>query len=213
MSQALLPTQYRLYGDDGYDSHAVRFLLAEKEIDHQFIYLPDERPEYLAELNPYNTLPVLVGRDLALYELNVIVEYLEERYGAHKLLPATPKERAKVRQLAWRLQQDWLALGRILMTHPDSLNVEAMTHAKKTLSDSLITLSPLFSQHEYFMQDNFGICDVLILPLLHRLPALGIHLPTQLCKPLLNYQARLSSRKSFQKTLIMPSAHHLDEHF
>ncbi|AWY20748.1 glutathione S-transferase N-terminal domain-containing protein [Moraxella bovis] len=207
----LLPTQFLLYGDDGYDSHVVRFLLEEKGVNHQFAYLPDERPEYLAELNPYNTLPVLVGRDLALYELMVIFEYLEERHGANKLLPPTPKERAKVRQLAWRLRQDWLSLGRILMTHPDSFNPAEATHAKKTLTDSLITLSPLFARHDYFMQDEFGLCDVLLLPLLHRLPMLGIHLPTKLCKPLLAYQARLSARVSFQKTLITPAVYSDDD--
>lgn len=212
MSQTLLPNQFLLYGDDGYDSHVVRFLLEEKRAHYQFIYLPDERPEYLVELNPYNTLPILAGRDLALYEFGVIFEYLEERHGANKLLPATPQERAKVRQLAWRLRQDWLSLGRILMTHPDSFNPEEARHAKKTLTDSLITLSPLFARHDYFMQDTFGLCDILILPLLHRLPTLGIHLSTHLCKPLLAYQEKLSTRSSFQNTLNLPTMH-IDEHF
>lgn len=212
MSQTLLPTQFLLYGDDGYDSHVIRFLLEEKGLDYRFIYLPDERPEHLAELNPYATLPILVGRDLTLYELGVIFEYLEERHGANKLLPATPNERAKVRQLAWRLQQDWLSLGRILMTHPDSMDKQASAHAKAELTNLLTTLSPLFARHEYFMQDNFGLCDVLILPLLHRLPTLGVHLSSHLCKPLLDYQKRLTTRPSFQKTLIKP-IHHDDDFF
>ena len=204
MPPTLLPSQFLLYGDDGYDSHVVRFLLEEKALDYRFLYLPDDRPEYLAELNPYATLPILVGRDIALYEPTVIFEYLEERYGANKLLPTTPNERAKTRQLAWRLQQDWLSLGRILMTHPDSMNQAQAQHAKKTLTDLFVTLSPLFAKHEYFMQDTFGWCDVLILPLLHRLPQLGIHLSPQPCQSLLNYRARLSLRPSFQKTLIKP---------
>ncbi len=212
MSQTLLPNQFLLYGDDGYDSHVVRFVLEEKRANYEFIYLPNERPEYIAELNPYNTLPILVGRDLTLYEMSVIFEYLEERHGANKLLPSTPQERAKVRQLAWRLQHDWLSLGRILMTHPDSFNASQASHAKKSLTDSLITLSPLFSRYDYFMQDVFGLCDVLILPLLHRLPTLGIHLPTHLCQPLLAYQARLSVRSSFQNTLVPPTPY-LHEHF
>lgn len=197
----LLPTQFILYGDDGYDSHVIRLLLEEKQLSYELALVEDERPDELAELNPYGTLPILVGRDITLYELNTIFEYLEERHGAGKLLPDTPKERAMVRQLAWRLQTDWLTLGRTLLTHPDSFNPKTALAAKKSLSDSLITLSPIFAKHEYFLSEGFGWCDVILAPLLWRLPSMGIELPAKLCKPLLAYQDRLFSRPSFKNSL------------
>ncbi|MFL1732157.1 glutathione S-transferase N-terminal domain-containing protein [Moraxella oculi] len=197
----LLPTQFILYGDDGYDSHAIRLLLEEKQLSYELAFIEDERPDELAELNPYGTLPILVGRDITLYEFNTIFEYLEERHGAGKLLPDTPKERAIIRQLAWRLQNDWLALGKVLLTHPDSFDEISASHAKKSLQDSLITLSPIFGKHDYFLSDHFGWCDVILAPLLWRLPSMGIELPTQLCKPLLQYQTRLFSRPSFKNSL------------
>lgn len=187
----LSPTQLVLYGDDGYDSHVVRLLLEEKRLSYALAWLTDERPEALAELNPYGTLPILVGRELSLYEMNTIFEFLEERYGAHQLLPPTPQHRAMVRQLAWRLQHDWLRLARTLLTHSDSFDESMAKTAKKNLSDSLITLSPVFARQPYFMSDVFGWCDVLLAPLLWRLPAMGINLPTHLCKPLADYQRRL----------------------
>lgn len=204
----LTPNHFLLYADDGYDSHVVRLLLEEKEVNYQLIMSP-ERSE-LAELNPYATLPILASRDLVLYEINVIFEYLEERLGANKLLPATPQERAKMRQLAWRLQQDWLKLGRILLTHPDSFDEQSAIHAKKSLSDSLITLSPLFARTEFFMSNNFGVCDVWLAPLLWRLPKMGIDLPTTLCRPLIGYMERLFARPTFQKTLITPQEYDHD---
>ncbi len=197
----LLPTQFVLYADDGYDSHVVRLLLEEKRLSYELAFIESERPEELAELNPYSTLPILVGRDITLYELNTIFEYLEERHGAGKLLPTTPKERAVVRQLAWRLQNDWLKLAHTLLTHPDSFDATSAAHAKKTLSDSLITLSPLFTKHEYFLSDEFGWCDVLIAPLLYRLPQMGIDLPPALCRPLIDYKERLLNRSSFKNSL------------
>lgn len=197
----LLPTQFILYGDDGYDSHVIRLLLEEKQLSYELALVKDERPDELAELNPYATFPILVGRDLTLYELNTIFEYLEERHGAGKLLPDTPKERAMVRQLAWRLQTDWLTLGRTLLTHPDSSNPQTALIAKKSLSDSLTTLSPIFVKHEYFLSESFGWCDVILAPLLWRLPSMGIELPSTLCKPLLAYQDRLFSRPSFKNSL------------
>ena len=194
-------SQLILYADDGYNSHVVRLLLEEKKLAYYLSRLHSERPEDLTELNPYHTLPVLQQREIALYEINVIFEYLEERYHANKLLPETPQERAQFRQLAWRIQQDWLVLGKRLLMHPDSFNKAQADLAKKQLSDSLITLSPLFAHKPYFMADEFGWCDVLLAPLLWRLEEMGIELPRAISRPLFDYQKRVFERDSFQKSV------------
>ncbi|MGP9556556.1 glutathione S-transferase N-terminal domain-containing protein [Psychrobacter sp. AOP7-A1-24] len=194
-------SQLILYADDGYDSHVVRLLLEEKKLAYYLSRLHSERPEDLTELNPYHTLPVLQQREIALYEINVIFEYLEERYHTNKLLPETPQERAQFRQLAWRIQRDWLVLGKHLLTHPDSFNKAQAAVAKKQLSDSLITLSPLFAHKPYFMADEFGWCDVLLSPLLWRLDEMGIELPRAISRPLFEYQTRVFERSSFQKSI------------
>ena len=194
-------SQLILYADDGYDSHVVRLLLEEKKLAYYLSRLHSERPEDLTELNPYHTLPVLQQREIALYEINVIFEYLEERYHANKLLPETPQERAQFRQLAWRIQHDWLVLGKRLLVHPDSFNKAQTDLAKKQLSDSLITLSPLFAHKPYFMADEFGWCDVLLAPLLWRLEEMGIELPRAISRPLFDYQKRVFERDSFQKSV------------
>ena len=194
-------SQLILYADDGYDSHVVRLLLEEKKLAYYLSRLHSERPEDLTELNPYHTLPVLQQREIALYEINVIFEYLEERYHANKLLPDTPQERAQFRQLAWRIQRDWLVLGKRLLMHPDSFNKAQAALAKKQLTDSLITLSPLFAHKAYFMADDFGWCDVLLAPLLWRLEDMGIELPRAISRPLLEYQTRLFDRESFKKSV------------
>ena len=194
-------SQLILYADDGYDSHVVRLLLEEKKLAYYLSRLHSERPEDLTELNPYHTLPVLQQREIALYEINVIFEYLEERCHANKLLPETPQERAQFRQLAWRIQRDWLVLGKRLLMHPDSFNKAQAAMAKKQLSDSLITLSPLFAHKPYFMADEFGWCDVLLAPLLWRLEEMGIELPRAISRPLFDYQKRVFERDSFQKSV------------
>ena len=194
-------SQLILYADDGYNSHVVRLLLEEKKLAYYVSRLHSERPEDLTELNPYHTLPVLQQREIALYEINVIFEYLEERYHANKLLPDTPQERAQFRQLAWRIQHDWLVLGKRLLLHPDSFNKAQAALAKKQLSDSLITLSPLFAHKPYFMADEFGWCDVLLAPLLWRLEEMGIELPCAISRPLFDYQKRVFERDSFQKSI------------
>ena len=60
--------------------HRVRFLLAEKELDYETIIVDgNNRPSELADLNPYNSVPTLVDRDITVYEPRIILEYIDER--------------------------------------------------------------------------------------------------------------------------------------
>jgi len=183
-------------------SHRVRLVMAEKQLNYQ-LHLLDEvtdQPD-LADINPYNRLPVLIDRELVLYQDRVMIDYLEERYKGTKLLPDEPLNRATMRQYAWRLEQDWLKLADTLLTHPDSSSVQVQAQAREQLSASLVTLSPLFSHQAYFLSDSFGLCDAMLAPVLWRLEEMKIHLPAQLCKPLLNYCDRVFARAAFQHTL------------
>jgi RNA polymerase-associated protein len=71
------------YFSDGADhySHRVRIVLAEKGVTADIINVdPANLPEEVQELNPYCTLPVLLDRDLNLYETQVMMEFLDERF-------------------------------------------------------------------------------------------------------------------------------------
>lgn len=200
-----LPLQNGLFlyaHPDAHHSHRVRLALAEKEIDYTLILVdPDDRPEDLAALNPYNTLPTLVERDLRLFESRIILEYLDDRYRQNRLHPDAPAARAMVKQYAWRIERDWLAAADILLTDPTTLDAKKAAQARKALTDSLISLSPLFGHQPYFLSDTFGLCDCLLAPVLWRLPQMNIQLPSNLAKPLLTYCQRLFERPAFIKSL------------
>ena len=56
-------------------SHRVRIVLAEKGVTVEIVDVDIyDKPEDLAVLNPYNSLPTLVDRDLVLYEPNIMME-------------------------------------------------------------------------------------------------------------------------------------------
>lgn len=190
-----------LYGDDGYDSHVVRYLLAIKGVNYTHSYLQSERPEDLTQLNPYATLPILVHGQFVFYELTVIFEYLEERHLHPRLLPQSAQQRANVRQLAWRIQKDWLALARQILLHPDSFDADQLDKAKKELTDSLVTLAPLFAHQPYFLSDSLGWCDVLLAPMLWQLKEHQLALPKALVRPLLAYEQRLFAEPAFVASL------------
>ena len=92
-------------------SHRVRIVLAEKGVTVDIHDIdPDNKPEDLATLNPYNSLPTLVDRELVLYEPNVMMEYLDERFPHPPLLPVYPVARAQSRLWMHRIEHDWCGL-------------------------------------------------------------------------------------------------------
>ncbi len=149
-------------------------------------------------MNPYASVPTLVDRDLALYEPGVILEYLEERYPHPPLLPVYPVARANTRLLVHRIQRDWCSLvDRILDVRvPESQREQA----RKELRESLTGVSPVFAEMPYFMSDELSLVDCCLLPILWRLPRLGVDLP-RAAKPLLDYMERNFAREAFQASL------------
>lgn len=96
MSVVSKRTSMTLFSDaaDHY-SHRVRMVLAEKGVTVDVVDVdPGNKPDELGELNPYNSLPTLLDRDLVLYESVVIMEYLDERFPHPPLLPVYPVARA-----------------------------------------------------------------------------------------------------------------------
>src|SRR5688500_10545050 len=91
-------------------SHRVRIALAEKGVVFEIVHInPQEKTkcEDLLALNPYGTVPTLVDRDLALYDTNIIMEYLDERFPHPPLLPVYPVARARLRLMMNRIDKEW----------------------------------------------------------------------------------------------------------
>lgn len=181
-------------------SHRVRIVLAEKGVSVDIIDVdPKNKPEELAELNPYNALPTLVDRDLSLYETKVMMEYLDERFPHPPLLPVYPVARAQSRLWMHRIENDWSPMVDIIL---NGRNKEAAAKARKELKESLLTIAPIFVEMPYFMSEEFTIVDCCLGPILWRLQEMEIELPkTKQAKPLQDYMDRLFARESFLESL------------
>ena len=182
-------------------SHRVRIVLAEKGVTVETIDCnPDNLPEDLADLNPYNTLPTLVDRDLVLYEANIMMEYLDERFPHPPLFPVYPVARARSRLWIYRIAKDWCTLVDSLMTKQATPGQMAKTGNE--LRESLVSIAPIFAEKPYFMSDEFSIVDCCVMPILWRLPVMGVELPkNKVTKPLLEYRDRLFDRESIMASL------------
>jgi RNA polymerase-associated protein len=181
-------------------SHRVRIVLAEKGVTVETIDVdPDKKPEDLASLNPYNSLPTLVDRDLVLYEADIMMEYLDERFPHPPLLPVYPVARAESRLFVYRIERDWAALVDAIQS---SRSDNVVSKSCKELKESLVAVSPIFTEKPFFMSEEFSLVDCCVAPILWRLPSLGVDIrPSKQSKPLLDYMDRLFSRESFQESL------------
>ena len=178
-------------------SHAVRFVLSEKAINVEIhTVAADERPEDLNDLNPYNTILTLVDRELVLYEAQIIMEYLDERFPHPPLMPVDPVARASNRLYRYRIRRDIFSLVSII----EAGDSAAADVARKSLRDHLTAVAPVFTQKVHFMSDDYSLADCYLAPLLWRLPYYRISLPRQ-AKPLLQYAERLFEREAFEASL------------
>jgi len=174
-------------------SHRCRIVLFEKGMDFQVIDVDlANKPEDLAVINPHNTVPVLVERDLVLEQANIINEYIDERFPHPQLMPADPVMRARARLFLHNFEEQLFSHIKDL----ESDNQKAADKARATIRDNLTQIVPLFSKQEYILGDDFSMLDVAIAPLLWRLGHYGIELPKQ-AAPLLKYAELIFSRPAY----------------
>lgn len=173
-------------------SHRCRIVLFEKGMDFEVIDVDlYNKPEDIAVINPYNRVPVLVDRDLVLYEANIINEYIDERFPHPQLMPPDPILRARARQLLHSFEQE-------LFAHIDQLEKgqKAADKSRAAVRDQLVQFAPLFTKQKFMLGDEFSMLDVAISPLLWRLEHYGIDLP-KTAAGIMKYGERIFSRQGF----------------
>ncbi|MGE4130924.1 MAG: maleylacetoacetate isomerase [Bdellovibrionales bacterium] len=86
-------------------SYRVRIALNWKQLPHEYraVHLVKDGGQQCSSdyerINPMRHVPALVHDDFVLAESLPIIEYLEERFPAHPLLPSSPQDKAVVRQI------------------------------------------------------------------------------------------------------------------
>jgi stringent starvation protein A len=177
--------------------HGVRIVLAEKDINVEVNYVDAEnRPEDLNDLNPYDSVLTLIDRELVIYEAQIMMEYVDERYPHPPLMPVDPVSRATNRQFRYRVIRDLYGV----LSDLSGANEFAAANARKTIRDNLLAIAPIFSQHAYFMSNEYSLVDCCLSPLLWRLPFYGVKLPAQ-AKPLVKYAEKIFEREGFRASL------------
>ena len=180
-------------------SHRCRFVLYEKGMDFEIKDVDVfNKPADLAVMNPYNQVPVLVERDLVLYESNIINEYIDERFPHPQLMPGDPIMRGRGRLALHRLEKE-------LFVHVQTLEnpgatAKEQSKAREAIANGLTMIAPAFSKNKYVLGDEFSMIDVALAPLLWRLDHYEIKLGKS-AAPLLKSAERIFQREAFIEAL------------
>ncbi len=183
-------------------SQRCRFVLFEKGMDFEIrdvdLY---NKPEDISIMNPYGQVPILVERDLILYESNIINEYIDERFPHPQLMPADPVMRARARLFLFNFERELFVHVQQLERRDQVRDAsKAMDKARAQIRDRLTQLTPIFIKNKYMLGEDFSMLDVAIAPLLWRLDHYGIDMP-KTAAPLLRYAERIFSRPAYIEAL------------
>ena len=187
-----------LYSDPNCaQSHRVRIVLGEKDLVFNVVNVNNtDSNEDLIALNPNNTTPTFVDRNLVLYESRVIMEYLDERFPHPPLMPVDPVIRAKTRMVLHYIEKDLYGL----LDDLKSSGEKKSSAAKVKLEENLMFSLNFLQGSKFFLSDDFSIIDCSIAPILWRLPEYGIELPKS-GKAIIQYADRIFERSSFMDNL------------
>ncbi len=180
-------------------SQRCRFVLFEKGMDFEIrdidLY---HKPEDINVMNPYGDVPILVERDLVLYESNIINEYIDERFPHPQLMPPDPVMRARVRLLLFNFEREIFQYVHVL--EDKASDEKAKAEAREIIRNQLVRLSPVVSRTKYMFGDELTMLDIAMAPLLWRLNYYGIELPAN-ASAVHKYAERVFSRPAFIEAL------------
>ena len=178
-------------------SQRCRFVLFEKGMDFDIRDVDlFNKPEDISVMNPYGQVPILVERDLILYESNIINEYIDERFPHPQLMPADPVQRARARLLLLNFERELF----INIEPLEKEDPKRMDKARVVVRDRLSQLAPVVAKSKFMLGEDFSMIDVALAPLLWRLELYGIELP-KAAAPVLKYAERIFSRPAFFEAL------------
>ena len=183
-------------------SQRCRFVLFEKGMDFEIrdvdLY---NKPEDISIMNPYGQVPILVERDLILYESNIINEYIDERFPHPQLMPADPVMRATARLFLFNFERElFIHVQQLERRDHNKDTSKMMDRARMQIRDRLTQLTPIFVKNKFMLGDEFSMLDVAMAPLLWRLDHYSIEMP-KTAAPLMKYAERIFSRPAYIEAL------------
>lgn len=170
-------------GNKNYSSWSMRPWLALKQTGVAFdeVLIPLDQPgtaEEIARISPSGRVPVLVHKDVRVWESLAICEYLAETFPQAKLWPADKHARAIARAVSNEMHGGFMAVRQAM-----SMNVRARIQKARTpevdkeagrICQIWRTCRELYGQGGPFLFGAFTIADAMYAPVVSRFRTYGV---------------------------------------
>lgn len=158
-------------------SHRIRIAMNYKGLDYEYVTVNLAQDEQLGgafkALNPQGLVPVLQADDLKLYQSPAILEWLEEVYPKHPLLPKDATGRVQVRALSAMIGCDIHPINnrRILQYLRNELDVkedEVLTWCQRWMDEGFTALETILAadtnRGNFCYGDSPTFADCYLIP-------------------------------------------------
>jgi glutathione S-transferase len=178
--------------------HRASIVLQEKKLAFTPVFFQvGKRPPEMEAVGPYAKSPTLIDGETKVWDAQIVIEYLEERYPTPSLMPADAAQRAQVRMLNARVARELESRAGAAMVElfmkpqPDQAKLE---EAKSGFVGALEGWDRYLEGRTFLVGDTLSLADVTlytVFPSMHRLT--GIEVPAER-KNLRAWLERMSAR-------------------
>jgi glutathione S-transferase len=139
-----------------------------------------KRPPEMEAVGPSAKSPTLIDGDTKVWDSQIVIEYLEDRYPTPSLLPADAAQRAEVRMLAARVGSELGSrLGACVMEilFKPQLDEAALEEGKRGFVDSLKAWDRHLEGRTFVVGDALSLADVTLYTVF---PSMHLHVGTEI---------------------------------
>jgi len=181
-------------------AHRASFVLREKKIAFDPIFFDlGKRPPELEAVSPYAKSPTLFDGEARVWDAQIVLEYIEDRFPEPAFLPKDAVGRAEVRMLEARVASELGAklgalVGEALFKPPAQRDPAKIEDLKKAAIGAMAPWDVHLAGKNFLVGDSFSLADVTLYTLLPAFEHVtGEKIPSELAN-LRAWYDRLSAR-------------------
>ncbi len=164
-------------------AHRASIALGEKQLPFELVFFTaGQRPPELGAIGPYAKSPTLFDGDAKVWDSQIVLEYLDEKYPARPLMPSGASARAEARMLQSRVSTELMSkLGTIvaeLIYKPEAQrDLAKVDAAKREFLAALPAWDHQLEGRQFLVGDALSFADITlytVFPAIHQIAGLEV---------------------------------------
>jgi glutathione S-transferase len=153
-------------------AHRATFALREKSVSFEPVFFEmGKRSPELEAVGPYAKSPTVFDGDATVWDSQLVLEYIEDRYPSPPLLPPGPAARARVRMTAAIVDKEvGPKVGDLVMEAvfkpKDRRDDARIAAASKAFIDALAAFDARLHDRKWLVDDALSIADITLYTLI-----------------------------------------------